>query len=86
MGSIDTAFCNLMLKSVHATVRAAGVKDVRKPVDCTKSFRDHYTVRIILADRPDHWDGRAYNAADAKYKAWSQWLRKYAPDTASVEG
>lgn len=85
MGNIDNAFCNLMLKRIHADVKAAGVTDVRKSVDCTHSFGT-YTVRIILKDRPDYWYGRAYNAADAKCKAWSQWLRKYAPDTASVDG
>ena len=78
---LNNVFTGMLLKSIHATVKAAGVKNVRKPIGVTRSGKTWF-VQITIPGKELTWNGRAYNAAEAKFKAWSKWLEKYAPEGA----
>lgn len=84
MASVDTVFCRLLLKQAHAEVRKA-FPEIRNVVQCvgvTSSRRGHFFVQISTPGRPMfNLDCSAYNATEARYKAWSAFLNRYAPET-----
>jgi hypothetical protein len=82
--NVDTIFCRLLLKRMHQDVRKA-FPEIRNVVQCvgvTTSGRGQWFVQIsAFNDRPAfNFDCRAYNATEARYKAWSAYVEKYAPE------
>lgn len=81
--NVDTILTRHLLKSVHRDVRKAfpEIRNVVKCVGVTSTRRGQWFVQIAaLGGRPAfNFDCRAYNATEARYKAWSAYLRKYAP-------
>ena len=84
--NIDTLFCRQLLKVMHKDVRKAfpEIRNVVKcvGVTCTGKLgaNTQWFVQIETPNRPMfNFDCRAYNATDARYKAWSAFMRKYGP-------
>jgi hypothetical protein len=83
MASVDTVFTRLLLKAVHKDVRKA-FPEIRNVVTCvgvTSTGRGQWFVQISATSRTPafNFDCRAYNATEARYKAWSAFLEKYGP-------
>ena len=79
---MNVVFTRLLLKAVHKEVRKAfpEIKSVTRVIGATTWRRGQWCVEIACPGRPRfHWDGRAHNATEAKYKAWNEFLRKHGP-------
>lgn len=88
MASVDTVFTRLLLRDVHIAVRKAfpEIRNVVKCVGVTSTMRGQWFVQIsAFNERPAFsFDCRAYNATEARYKAWCAYLSKYAPEAGEV--
>lgn len=78
--NFDTLFCRQLLKQTHAEIRRAfpEIKNVVKCAGVTSTMRGQWFVQIATPGRAmfNH-DCRAYNATEARHKAWSAFLRQY---------
>lgn len=82
MTSIDTAFTRLPLSKMHADVRAAfpEIPDLMKAASTTRTMRNQFFVQIETPCRPMfECDVEAFDAYDARFKAWGEFMRKYGP-------
>lgn len=72
--SIDTAFCQTLLKEAHKAVKAFDDRINLRSSDfwVYDLGRDHWEFH-----GPDefYWHGSAGNAYDARYHGWMAWLR-----------
>jgi hypothetical protein len=79
----DTLFTRLLLKRIHGEIRRA-FPEIRNVVQCagvTSSMRGQWFVQIETPGRAlFNYNCRAYNATEARYKAWSAFLNTYAPN------
>lgn len=85
MPSIDTSLTRHLLVAMHMDVRLAfpDIRSPQKAASVTQTMRGMRCVEIITEGRERFvWDGRAYDAYEARYKAWAAFLQKYAPDSA----
>lgn len=80
--NIDTIFCRQLLKIVHQDVRKSfpEIRNVVKCASVTSTGRGQWFVQISSNARPMfNFDCRAYNATEARCKAWNAYLAKYGP-------
>ena len=81
MADLDTTFTRLLLKQIHAEVRAEfpEIPNLIQAVGVTKFGSGQWIAQICTPNRAVFdWHGRAYNAWEARCKAWSAFLEKYA--------
>lgn len=78
---INNDFCRGVLKEIHAEVRAAfpEIPNVARAASALRQIgRDQWFVQIQTPGRPMfNYDCRAYNAADAKSKAWRAFMDQF---------
>lgn len=78
MADINIAFCRVLLARIMDDVRQHATPAERRGVSVLKSgstTRPWYLVEG-LPEPMTYWEGEADNAYEARYKAWSAWLRK----------
>lgn len=80
--TLDMIFTRKLLSLMHADVRKAfpKVRNVMRACTVTHSFRDNWFAEIAGDGLPRFYvDVSAFDAYDARYKAWSKFLAKYGP-------
>lgn len=80
--SLDTIFTRKLLSLMHADVRKAfpKVRNVMRNCTVTHSHRDCWFAEIAGDGLPRFSvDVNAFDAYDARYKAWSKFLAKHGP-------
>jgi hypothetical protein len=82
MASVDTVFTRLLLKQMHADIKRQfpEIENVIQACGVTRTTRANWTAEIVTPHRERfYWNGRAFNAHDARYKGWAAFRRKYGP-------
>lgn len=82
MMDADIALNRKLLSRMHDEIRKL-FPDIRTPTkeaDALRTSDSTWTVEIVTYVRPRLvWTGRAGDAYEARYKAWSQFRRTYGP-------
>lgn len=86
MADINRVFTSNLLRSVHAEVAKMfpEIASLRHAAGVTRSMRGQYFVQIVTPSRAMfNFDCRAFNADEARCKAWHAFMRKYSPRSAA---